>query len=140
REAHGRVYAAALADGGERAAVAQMTRDQPQRREIATQNLGRATGAVPMADAVKAIAANALLVPFVGSRIDRSRHLDGAVKGRVKNRHLRDFANHSFGRLNGLEVGAVVQRRERRQASDGCFYFGSDERRLPVVAPAVDNS
>ena len=61
------------------------------------------------------------------------------MKGRVKHRDLRDRAHHLLGRLNRLEVGAVVQRRESRQARDGCFDLGSDERRLPVVAPAVDN-
>ena len=46
-------------------------------------------GAVLMADAMEAIAQDALLEPFIRSRVDDRFQGKVAVKGGVKDRHLR---------------------------------------------------
>src|SRR5215469_3931976 len=77
RKAHRRVHAAATGDRRERATVAQVASDEPQVSEVAPQELRGALGAVLVADAVEAEAANALLEPGIGAGIDRGskRHM-----------------------------------------------------------------
>src|SRR5260370_41447306 len=67
-KAHRRVDAPALANGRQRAAIAQVTDDEPQRSQVAPQEIGGALGAILVVDPVKAIPPDAALVPFIEAR------------------------------------------------------------------------
>src|SRR5581483_8120657 len=67
RKSHGGFDAAAVANGGQRAAVSKMARDHAP--HSSPQHFGRSRRCVVVTDAVKSEAADAFLEPFVRSRV-----------------------------------------------------------------------
>src|SRR5947209_5682421 len=73
-KAHGGIYTATTANGGQRTTIAYMARNQPQGCQVSSQDLGSAPGTVSMADAVKTVTTDALLKPFIGAWVHCRSH------------------------------------------------------------------
>ena len=129
REAHRRIDALAVADRGQRTAVAQVAGDHALR--LRAQDFGRPPRDVLVADAVKAVAADALLQPVVRAGIDVGGGRQRGVKGGIENRDLRDaVAQLSFDRFDQVEFQPVVLRARSWPIVPAPLHFGCDARGL----------
>ena len=86
-----------------------MAGHQAQGCQVAPQELSGALGAVLMADAVKAIAPDALLEPLIRSWINDRFHGELAVKGGIKDCYLRHTRQDLLNRLDVLQVQGIMQ-------------------------------
>ena len=127
RQAHAGVTALAVDHGAGRAAVAEMGH-QPAAVVIGQAgHFGRALAHVAVAGAVETIAADTLFaVQRFGQGIAERMLWQALVKGRVEDGHLRQVGKHRQGRLDALQVGRVVQRREHGGVADGLQHRGID--------------
>ena len=133
REAHGRVDAAAARHGRSRAAVAEVADHQPQLLHGAAEQLGGAAGAVGVAQAVEAVAADPPLArPARGHRVGARSRREAGMEGGVEDRDVRNLRKRRLRRRERLQTWRVVQRRQLGERGDpradvGRDAYGSDE-------------
>src|SRR5580704_9247939 len=87
-EAHGGIDTLAIANGGQRTTISQVTIYEAERIRLATQQMSRAPRAILVIDAVKTVAADSRLEPIVRPRINcgGERHL--FMKTCIEDRNL----------------------------------------------------
>src|SRR5262245_45932417 len=91
-----------------------------------------------MADAVKPVAADALVQPFVGSAVDVGLGRKRGMKIGFKYRDLRHTAtNDPFHRFDNAPLDGIMRRSEDCEPVDLLRHFGSDESALPQFFAAV---
>src|SRR5262245_1319848 len=93
-----------------------------------------------MIDAVKSVAANAALEPFIGARIYGRGQRHFPMKPRVENRHLRDRAQQLLDNLHAFQLGGGVKRRELGCGAYRSFHFGRDQNWFFVMWAAVNDA
>src|SRR5215813_2038855 len=102
--------------------------------------MGSTPGAVFMTDAVKSIATNALLKPFIGARVDCSSEGQLAVKRCIEYDYLRHRWQHLLNGLDAFQIGRVMGRSKNGKTLDRCFYLGRDEGAFSILLASVDNA
>ena len=119
-----------------------MAVDDAQGLQIAFHNLRAPPSAILVTDAMKAIAANILLEPSVGPRIDLRFWQQMAMISSIEDSHLRKlFTEDARGRMNTFDVVGIVQRRELDARFDAVCNFCSPcilARQSLRSAPQVD--
>ena len=109
-QAHGGINRNAVLDGRDRAAVAQVARDQFQLFKRLAQELSGATRNVLVGRTMSAVLADAvLLVVLVGNRVHISLRGHGEKEGRVVHRDHRRARHELLARVNTLQRGLIVQ-------------------------------
>src|SRR5258708_6934581 len=103
-EAHRGIDALPTKNRGQRAAATQMAVDDTQQGKLLPNQLSAALRTVRVADAVKTIAANALLEPAIGTRIDLRDPWHRMVIGGVEDRDLRRRSKQTFRDLDAFQV------------------------------------
>ena len=132
-EAHRRVDGAAVANGGHRAAAAQMADDEPGRRDALCGPLhGEAVEAVP-ADAP-------LLAPSPRDGVGGGLGRDARVEGRVEDGDLRDGAERLGRLVDPADRGRVVERRNLHEPADGGANLAVDHDGVAEARAAVDDA
>ncbi len=144
--AQGGVDAAAVLDGGHGTAVAQVHGDQVALLERPAEQAGALTGHEPVRGAVEAVAPHpVLLVEFVGDGVEKGARRHGLVEGGVEHRHLGQVREDFHGHADAVQVGRVVQRRQRDVALQGLDHLrgdahGAAEVLAPVHHPVADRA
>jgi hypothetical protein len=127
-QAHARLDRAAVLDGAHAAAVAEVTRDQPQVPEVGLEVVRDPTRDVLVADSVEAKAPDPVLVAqILRKRVPLCTTRKRLVKGRVEHRDVRRVGQQLLRRSNAAQVRGVVQRRERERLLDRGFDLCGDE-------------
>ena len=90
---------------------------------------------------MEAVPANAPLVaPSFGHRVRRGLVRQRRVEGGVEDGDVRYVGKRLLGRVDGLERGPVVKRRENGQLSDLLLHVGSEQDGIPEARAAVDDA
>ncbi len=112
-EAHGRVHALAVLDGADGAAGAQVAGDDLGVLEVQAGELGAHAGDELVARAVRAVAADAvLLVVLVREAVHVSVSGHRLVEGGVEGHDLRDVRENGLHGVDAQQVRRVVERGE----------------------------
>ena len=135
-EAHGHGDGGIAADGRRRAAAAEVAVDDPQPGRIATEDLGRPTGTVSVADAVKTEAADAPIgIPGVGQGIDVRPGRKLREEGRIEDRHLPRLRQCGLRRGDGRQGRRIVQRGQVGPAGDALPHGAVDQHAFAKSRP-----
>src|SRR5579872_3930533 len=108
-----------------------MTGNEFKRTQITLEQSRGSSGAILVIDAVKAVFANAFLVPTVWPGINCRRQGNCTMKSRVKHRNLWNRTQKLLNDLHAFEFGAIMQRREGFDFANGLFDRTRDNCRLP---------
>jgi hypothetical protein len=96
-----------------------MQRDQVALRQRLTEHLRRLLRNIVVRRAVKAVAAHVVLaIEIPGDRIAIGRARHGLVKGGIEHRHLRHAGEQLPRHQDTVEIGRIVQRRQRNHLPD----------------------
>mmetsp|Transcript_36424 Transcript_36424/g.91508 ORF Transcript_36424/g.91508 Transcript_36424/m.91508 type:complete len:287 (-) Transcript_36424:28-888(-) len=140
RHAHGGVDAGAGLDAGHAAARAQVARDDVELPERAAYHVRDLLARIGVAGAVEAVPPDAVLAcELLGHRVRVGLGGHGHVEGGVEHSHLR-HGEHRLGGLNALQVGRVVQWRQRAGLLDGGKHVVVDDDRGVEAAAAVHHA
>src|SRR6516225_9177605 len=91
-----------------------------------------------MADAVKPVAADALVQPFVGPAVDVGLGRKRGMKSGVKYRDLGDGTTEDpFHRFDNAPLDGIMLRSEDSEPVDLLRHFGSDKSAVPQFFAAV---
>src|SRR5579875_2218331 len=93
-----------------------------------------------MADAVKAVAPDALLEPLIGTGVKRGPSRQLAVEGGIENGYLGSAGEEAFAGLDAFQIGGIVQWRKGGEALDRCLHLRRDQHALSIIRAAVDNT
>ena len=94
-----------------------------------------------MGSAVETIAPNPIpLIQFIGQRIDMGPLGYGLVKGGIEHRHLRYRREQFSGNRDPVQIGGVVQWRQRTVCPYGFNHLVGDDRRLLKIFPAMNDA
>src|SRR3954466_15059953 len=93
-----------------------------------------------MINAVKSIAANALLEPFIRAWIDCCRHRQFTVEGGIEYGHLRHGSQHFFDNLDGFQFRLIMEWSEFGNTRNRRLHLRRNERGFGERWPSVDNS
>ncbi len=118
-----------------------MTDDEPRRVLRNVQKPGRAPGGVLHADAVKSVAPDSPIQPFIGPGINISGGLQRGVKPSVEDRHLaHPGADDAIHGLNGRQLQPVVRGREFGLLHDCRANLGCDHNASAILGSAVHDA
>ena len=139
-EAHGSVDGDAVVDGGNRATIAQMARDDLQVFDRLLHKGRAALCDIAVRRSMRAVFANLmLLAQLVWQRIHVCRRRKRLEERRVKNGHLRHIGSHALAHVDAFERGRVMERRQRAEAFDFLDDIGRDEHRgVEIIATMYD--
>ena len=110
-----------------------------QRQQILSEELRGALGAILVIDSVKSITTNPQGEPFIRAGIDSRGIRQSAVKASVEHSHLENVTHALLDDLDAFQLGAIMERRKRRQARDCSFYLRCDASRLFEMLAAMYN-
>jgi hypothetical protein len=141
RHAHRGVDRAAVVDGAQRGADAEVAGDDLQLAERALEYFGRLQRNVAVRGAVEAVAADAiLLVKVVGQAVEVGVGRQGLVEGGVEDGDMRQVRELLHGLADAVHIDRVVQWRKNRKG----FDIGDDRRRddhcAGELAAAMDDA
>ena len=138
RHAHRGVDGAAVVDGAQGGADAQVAGDDLELAERPLEHLGGLQGDVAVGAAVEAVAADAfVLVQLVGQAVEVGVGRQGLVEGGVEDRHVGHAGQALHGDPDAVEVDRVVQRGEHRQGLDLADHLRGDHHRAGELAAAM---
>ena len=141
-EAHGGGEGEAVADGGGGTTAAQVAGHEAEGRVgLAVEELGRAGGAIGVADAMEPEAADSpFLIPLEGDGIDQGAQGHPGEERGVENGDMRHAGEGGFGGLDSAQGGGIVQRGQGAEASDGGFDAGIDADACGEIEAAMDDA
>jgi hypothetical protein len=138
--AHAGVHRAAVVDGAQGGADAQVTGDDFQFAERALQHFGRFQRNVAVRGAVEAVATDpVLLVEVVGQAVQVGVGRQGLVEGGVEDGHVGHVRQLPHGLADAFHVDRVVQRRKDRQGFDVGNHRGGDDHGAGKLAAPMDD-
>ena len=138
-EAHGRLDAAAGEQRAHRGAAAEVGDDHPAAGDLRGE-FGEAAGDVLVAQAVEAVAADALVVEGARKGVAVGVLGVAAVEGGVEAGDLRQARVDRRDDADGGEVVRLVQRRQRLERGQAGEDVGVDAHRAVEVGAAVDDA
>src|SRR5947207_9968596 len=89
---------------------------------------------------MKPVAPDALVLPAIRTRIESGSRRDGAVKARIEDRDLRNWADHALDRLDAFQFSPIVKRSKCCCIRDCLLNLRRDADRLFELGPAVNNA
>jgi len=92
-----------------------------------------------MIDPVKSESPDALGEPFVRTWIDVRRRRQFAVESGIEDRHLGSRTKLFFYEVNPVKLYLIVQRRKNGHPLDRRFHVRSNDGRLRVLTPTVND-
>ena len=140
-ETHAGVVGETVLHGIYRGAVADMADNDVGLEGVLLQQHGGALGHVEEGGAVETVAADTvLLVPFMRQRVGIGEGRHSLVPGGIHDGHVRDVRHQLAGGLYALDVGRVVERRQRGKLAEGLYDLGVDEHGLDELLAAVHHA